>query len=53
LVHDAGLRLLHAFEILGIRGVLLHAISSERERSRGDRLPAFAVRSHDADGRVA
>ncbi|MEI9425657.1 GNAT family N-acetyltransferase [Mesorhizobium sp. Cs1299R1N1] len=29
LVRDAGLRLLHAAEILGIRGVLVHAISDD------------------------
>lgn len=29
LVRDAGLRLLHAAEVLGIRGVLVHAISND------------------------
>lgn len=29
LVRDAGLRLLHAAEVLGIRGVLVHAISDD------------------------
>lgn len=33
LVRDAGLRLLNAAEILGIRGVLVHAISMTREPS--------------------
>jgi GNAT superfamily N-acetyltransferase len=54
LVRDAGLRLLNAAEILGIRGVLVHAISDgARAFYEAVGFLPLSVRPDDADGRTA
>jgi hypothetical protein len=50
LIRDAGLRLLNAAEILGIRGVLVHAISEDaRAFYEAVGFSAVSVRPGDTD----
>lgn len=53
LVRDAGLRLFNAAEILGIRGVLVHAISDDARAFYRQSVFCLRRQTHDADGWAA